>query len=80
MADIGQNRQWIVDPNIDVKKKWLECQIQEKISQIVRLEQDIEDLKKGQIVKLESMIIMLNKEKQKLEEDYKQLDKTIDIQ
>lgn len=62
MGDIGSNRQWLVDPNEEVKKKWISCQIQERKSQIVRLTQDIEDLREGQIVKLEATIIMLEKE------------------
>ena len=62
MADLGSNRNWLVNPNEEVKKKWLSCQIQERKSQIVRLTQDIEDLREGQIVKLEATIIMLQKE------------------
>lgn len=61
-ADIGQNQVWLVPETNEVKKKWLQVQIQERKSRIVRLDQDIEDLAKGQIVKLEGHRIMLQKE------------------
>lgn len=79
MADINQSRQWLVDPDIEVKKKWLQCSMQEKKSQIVRLKQDIEDLQRGKIAKLEGTIMMLEKELKSLEEEYKQIDKVLDI-
>lgn len=62
MADLGNSRNWIVDPNQEIKDMWVKCQIQERKSQIVRLKQDIDDLKNGQILKLESTIMMLEKE------------------
>lgn len=83
MADLKVNRQWLIKPTTDVEKKWLQCQIQERKSQVVRLEQDIEDLKNGQIVKLEATIIMLKKEIDKLQTEYSgievQLDNVIDV-
>jgi len=67
MADMGNSRNWLVDPNKEIKDMWLQCQIQERKSQIVRLRQDIDDLKNGQIIKLESTIMMLEKEVAKLQ-------------
>lgn len=66
MADIKSNNQFLTDPSQDVKKKWLEVKIQEKSSQISRTKQDIEDIKKGQIVQLEAHIMMLERDKDKL--------------
>jgi uncharacterized protein YPO0396 len=74
MADIGPNQVWLVPETNEVKKKWLQVQIQEKKSRIVRLDQDIEDLVKGQIVKLEGHKIMLQKELNNLTQ---QLDRMI---
>ena len=83
MADLRVNKQWLIEPNADVKKKWIQCQVQERKSQIVRLEQDIEDLKNGQIVKLEATIIMLKKEMAQLKDDLLSLitpeNKVIDV-
>jgi len=78
MADIS-NKNWIVDPSNAIEKKWIECQIQERKSRIVRLNQDIEDLKKGKIISLEAEIMMLDKELKKLEEKYGAIDKTINL-
>lgn len=78
MADLGSNRNWLVNPNDEVKKKWISCQIQERKSQIVRLTQDIEDLREGQIVKLEATIIMLNKEVTQLNAELNAIDITIE--
>jgi hypothetical protein len=69
MADIGTNRHWLVDPTKEIEAGWVEVQIQEKISQINRTKQDIEDLKKGRIKALEMQVLMLEREKQKLEND-----------
>lgn len=78
MADIG-GKKWLVQPTNEVEKKWIECQIQEKKSRIVRLNQDIEDLKKGKIIALEAEIMMINKELDTLQEKYGSLDDTINI-
>lgn len=66
MADIQNSRNWLVEPNQEIKDMWIKCQIQERKSQITRLKQDIEDLKNGQILKLEATILMLEKEVEKL--------------
>jgi len=80
MADIGINRQWLIQEPNEVKKKWIQCEIQARKSQIIRLNQDIEDLKNGQIVKLEGTIMMLQAELQNLQEKFDQYDNAIDIQ
>lgn len=69
MGDIPVKRNWLVDPSKEVESGWLEVQIQEKVSQINRTKQDIEDLKKGQIKSFEMKILMLEAEKTKLESD-----------
>lgn len=74
MGDIGSKRQWLVDEGTEVKKKWLLCEVQSRKSQISRLNQDIEDLKKGQIVKLEATIMMLEKELKNLIEKLEAID------
>lgn len=80
MADIGINRNYLVEPNRDVKVKWLEIQIQERKSRVVRLRQDIEDITKGRIVELEAQMIIANNELIKLESDKKLLETSIDVQ
>ena len=79
MADLGTNRNWLVQPNEEIKKKWLSCQIQERKSQVVRLKQDIEDLKQGQIVKLEATIMMLDKEIIQLLNEFEAIDVSAEI-
>jgi hypothetical protein len=69
MADIGVKQSWLVSETWDVEKKWIEVQIQERKSRIVRYKQDIEDLQKGKIVDLEARIMMLEKEIKKLQSD-----------
>jgi len=71
MGDISlsDKKGWLVSPTKDVEQKWIEIQIQEKISRINRHRQDIDDLKKGKIVDLEAKIKMLELEKTKLEGD-----------
>lgn len=76
MADIGNNRQWLIKPNEEVERKWILCEIQQRKSQIVRLTQDIEDLKQGQIVKLEATIMMLQKEMDELNAKLNAIDVT----
>ena len=68
MSDIGVQQQWLVSPDSKVERMWLEVQIQEKRSRIVRYKQDIEDLTKGKIVDLQARIIMLEKEIKALEQ------------
>lgn len=58
MADMGVNK-FLVEPNHDVKILGLQTQIQERRSRIVRLTQDIEDLKLLAIKQKEAEIKML---------------------
>ena len=69
MADNAVKKQWLVDPTKEIEDGWTEVQIQEKISQINRTRQDIEDLTKGRIKGLQMTVLMLEKEKKKLEAD-----------
>lgn len=62
MADIGVPQNWLVSKDIEVERKWIDVQIQERKSRIVKTKQDIEDLEKGMKVKLEAMVMMLEKE------------------
>ena len=80
MADLGTGTRYLVEANRDVKSKWLDVQIQEKKSQIVRIKQDIEDLVKGRIIQLEAALLMLDREILKLESDKKLLDNSIDTE
>ena len=69
MADLGINKGWLVSPNAEVERKWIDVQIQEKKSRIVRWRQDIEDLTKGKILDLECRIAMAEKEIVALQND-----------
>jgi len=63
MADIGQGSAgFLVSPTAEVEKKWIDVQIQEKISRIARWKQDIDDLQNGKILDLECRITMAEKE------------------
>jgi hypothetical protein len=62
MADIGERQQWLVSPTKEIEDKWIEVQIQERISRIARYKQDIEDFKKGRILELEAKIMLLELE------------------
>jgi len=62
MSDIGERQQWLVSPTKEIEDKWVEVQIQERISRIARYKQDIEDFKKGRILELEAKIMLLELE------------------
>ena len=62
MSDIGERQQWLVSPTKEIEDKWIEVQIQERISRITRYKQDIEDYKKGRILELEAKIMLLELE------------------
>ena len=62
MADVGSPKNWLVSETPEVEKKWIESQIQEKVSRIKRIKQDIEDFNKGMMPKLEGTIMMLDLE------------------
>jgi chaperonin cofactor prefoldin len=78
MADLVPKTRWLdgVKEDSEVQRKWLLCQIQEKKSAVIRLNQDIEDLLKGKIVALEAHIIMLEKEIKVLEAQLNSIDIT----
>jgi hypothetical protein len=62
MSDIGVPTNWLVSKDIEVERKWIDVQIQERKSRIVKTRQDIEDLERGMKVKLEAVVMMLEKE------------------
>jgi hypothetical protein len=62
MSDIGERQQWLVSPTKEIEDKWIEVQIQERVSRIARYKQDIEDFKKGRILELEAKIMLLELE------------------
>ena len=66
MADLG-SRHWLVSPTKEIEEGWIEVQIQEKVSQIARTKQDIEDFMKGKIKDLQMKVKMLELEKVRLE-------------
>jgi hypothetical protein len=68
MSDIGQKTTWLVSPTKEIEDKWIEVQIQERISRINRYKQDIEDYKKGRILELEAKILMLELELKEIEQ------------
>ena len=67
MGDIQTEGNWLVDPTDDIKRKWIEVQIQERKSRINRHKQDMEDLIKGKLVDLEARILILDLELKDLE-------------
>jgi len=68
MADIGTPKNWLVSPTKEIDDMWIDVQIQEKKSRIVRHKQDIEDLQKGKLTELAAIIKMLELEIKKLED------------
>lgn len=73
MADIPIEGNWLVSPDQEIKRKWIEVQIQERKSRIARHRQDIEDLLKGKVVDLEARIMMLDKELSELGQELAKL-------
>jgi len=67
MADLGIKQHFLVSPTKEIEEKWLDVQIQEKKSMIVKTQQDIENLMKGMKVKLEAQIMMAELEIKELE-------------
>jgi NAD-specific glutamate dehydrogenase len=67
MADLQIEGNWLVTPNAEIERKWIEVQIQERKSRINRHKQDMEDLIKGKLVDLEARILMLEQELKELE-------------
>jgi len=73
MSDIPIEGNWLVSPDQEIKRKWIEVQIQERKSRIARHKLDIEDLVRGKIVDLEARVLMLDKELLELEAEHKKL-------
>ena len=59
MADLPVNQNWEVEVPNEVELKWMEVRIQEYRSRLAKTKQMIEDLIKGQVVKLEADVKML---------------------
>lgn len=59
MADLPVSQNWGVEVPDDVRKMWLNVQIQELKSRITRTQQDIEDLMKGKVLTLQANLKML---------------------
>jgi len=66
MSDVNVPGTWLVSPTKEIEDKWVEVQIQERVSRIARYKQDIEDLKKGKILELEAKIMLLELELQEI--------------
>ena len=77
MSDLPVEGNWLVSPNSEIEKKWIEVQIQERKSRINRHKQDMEDLVKGKLVDLEARIMMLENELKELESKKARLDKGV---
>jgi hypothetical protein len=73
LADLQTEGNWLVSPDTDIKRKWIEVQIQERKSRIARHHQDIEDLLKGKVLDLEARIMMLERELSDLEREKQKL-------
>ncbi len=74
MADIGNK--YLVDPNAEVKILTNEARIQERVSRLVRLKQDIEDLEKLAIVSKRAEIKMVELELEKIRQEQFRLKQT----
>lgn len=73
MADLDIARRYDVEPPPDAQKKWLEVQLQEKKSRLFQLkqqldmcEQKIEDIRNGEMKKIQFSMIMVTEEVKKL--------------
>ena len=63
MADVPVPReQFLVSPNADVEKLWLQSAIAEKEARVKRLEIDKEEIIKSQVLKIEATILMIKRE------------------
>ena len=67
MSDTPVKQNWLVSPTAKIEQMWADIQIQERVSRITKMKQDIEDLLKIQKVKLEAQILMLEMEVEKLQ-------------
>ncbi len=63
MADLPVPReQFLVTPNADVEKLWIQSAIAEKEARVKRLEIDKEEIIKSQVLKIEATILMVKRE------------------
>ena len=63
MSDLQVSKeQFLVTPNADVEKLWLQSAIAEKEVRVKRLEADKEVIIKSQVLKIEATILMVKRE------------------
>lgn len=62
MADLPVLKQYDVQPNVEVRKLWVDQQIAEKETRIKRLEADAEEIIRAQVSRIKADIIMLKRE------------------
>lgn len=63
MADLPVPReQYLVSPNADVEKLWLQSAIAEKEVRLKRLDADKEEIIKSRVLKIEATILMVKRE------------------
>lgn len=79
MADKPIPKNWLVDPTNEVRVKWAQVERQQKVSQLNKTRQDIDDLKKGQILGLEATCDMLELEIKRLDAELMKL-RSIEVQ
>ena len=68
MADLPVPKRYDVQPNVEVRKLWVDQQIAEKETRVKRLEADAEEIMRAQISRIKADIIMLKREVGKLYE------------
>jgi len=74
MADLKVNQNFLVSPTVEVEKKWIQVQIQERVSKIQNTKQRIQDLILGEKVGLEAKVMMYDMEKKELEQQLANLE------
>jgi len=68
MADLPVPKNYAVEPNVEVRKLWVDQQIAEKEMRIKRLEADAEEIVRGQVARIKADMLMLKREVGKLYE------------
>ena len=68
MADLPVPKSYAVEPNVEVRKLWVDQQIAEKETRVKRLEADAEEIMRAQIARIKADILMLKREVGKLYE------------
>ncbi len=62
-GDLGRPReQFLVTPNADVEKLWIQSAIAEKEARLMRLEADKKVIIESQVLKIEATILMTKRE------------------